>query len=557
MHRFQLMRSVLHFAAGAALAAAVAAVSLASPASAASAAAAAAGADRSLLPPPCRMQEPDREAKLDAVREFRRYFRKAKQESLQVEAVMTLEGNECREAAETLIGLLGHKVQPVRDAALGVLQTYQRQETFQQLIDELPKQRDATVAAVSIMVLGGSRIRAAVPAIEQAAGADGAATAVRYQAARALMAIGDAGTMGLFGKLLADADSLVRMAAADGVAALKLKELAEPTTALLTDPDWRVKTAAVEACAQIRPQAAVQPMIDLMREEGRLRTECADALFRITGLDFGVDPERWQEQWTKLMGIEGWRIPTDEELAKKAASRKKYEAFYGKKEQTNAFVGIPTTSTNVLFVIDVSGSMDDLVVEVDKFREYRDRRRFTIVQTELLNTIDTLSKNTNFNIVSFATDLKPWKKRLVPANVVNRDSAKAFVKRLKPIGGSEAQDLAQIGLGGSANLAAGKTNTLKALLYGFGIDPKKPRRGPITGFDKKSLKRPLDTIYFLSDGRPSVGVRIETDEILAEVRKHNEMFRIVIHAIAIGDFPKEFLEQLADENGGVFVDLGR
>jgi len=258
------------------------------------------------------------------------------------------------------------------------------------------------------------------------------------------------------------------------------------------------------------------------------------------------------------MSIEGWRIPTDEELAQKAATRKKYDALYGRKDgASNSFAGIPTTSTNVLFVIDVSGSMDDLVVEVDKFRDYRDRKRFTIVQTELLNTIESLSSDTNFNIVAFATDLKVWKTRLVPANVVSRDSAMSFVRRLKPLGGSESQELAMSGLGGAANLEEGKTNTLKALLYGFGVNPDKPPKAAVTGLDKNAIKQPLDTIYFLSDGRPSVGKLIETNEILAEVRKHNEQYRLVIHTIAIGDFQKEFLQQLAQDNGGVFVDLGR
>ena len=211
----------------------------------------------------------------------------------------------------------------------------------------------------------------------------------------------------------------------------------------------------------------------------------------------------------------------------------------------------------MLFVIDVSGSMDDLVVEVDKFRDYRDRKRFTIVQTELLNTLETLTADTNFNIVAFATDLKPWKKRLVPANIVNRESAKSFVRGLKPLGGSESQELAASGLGGAANLEAGKTNTLKALLFAFGVDPEKPSKAAVTGFDKNAIKRPLDTMYFLSDGRPSAGKLIETNEILAEVRKHNELYRIVIHTIAIGDFQKAFLKTLAEQNGGVFVDLGR
>jgi hypothetical protein len=96
----------------------------------------------------------------------------------------------------------------------------------------------------------------------------------------------------------------------------------------------------------------------------------------------------------------------------------------------------------VLFIIDVSGSMDDLVVEVEKFQGYKDRKRFTIVQTELINTIDTLTNETNFDILAFATDLHPWKKRLVPANIVNRDAAKAFVRGLQPLGGTESQDLA-------------------------------------------------------------------------------------------------------------------
>ncbi len=501
----------------------------------------------------------DLQARQDAVKEFRRYFKKAKEEALMVEAIMTLEGNECAAAAETLCGLLTHKVAAVQETSLAVLGGYREQETFQGRIDGLADEKDVRRAAVTIKVLGLAKLRAAVPAIAayvaDARRLDGG---VKYEAARALASIGDAGDGAMLKQFLEDAEPQVRMAACDAVAALKVAALKAEVTARLGDEAWQVQTAAIEAVAALRPQAAVQPLIGLMRESGRLRTECADALFRITALDFGVDPDKWQQQWDKLMAIDGWRIPTDEELAQKFASRKKYDAFYGKKEETNAFAGIPTTSTNVLFVIDVSGSMDDLVVEVDKFRGYKDRKRFTIVQTELLNTIDSLSAGTNFNIVAFASELHPWKKRLVPANVVNRDAARRFVERLKPIGGTEAQELARSGLGGSANLGAGKTNTLAALLFGFGIDPDKPKKkAAVTGYDKSAIKRPLDTIYFLSDGRPSIGALIEPMEIVQEVNKQNELFRIVIHAIAIGDFSKDFLAQLARDNGGVFVDLGR
>lgn len=508
------------------------------------------------LLPTC-LAQGDAEARADNVREFQRYFKKAKAERELVEAVMTLKGNECQLAAEELFKLLRHAMPAVQQAALTVLQTYQSPSTYEAWLAELPKTKDSEYAALVIKVAGRAKLRSAVDPIELVANDAKATPIVKFEAARALQAIGDPGKTALLGNLVVDKEPQVRMAALDAVAALKAKAHAKAVTAAIDDPEWQVQTAAVAAAAQLRPQEAVQPLIDLMRRTGRMRTECADALFKITGLDFGVDPDRWQEQWTSLMSIAGWRIPTDEELAKKAESRKKYDAFYGKKEETNKFAGIPTTSTNVLFIIDVSGSMDDLVVEVEKFQGYRDRKRFTIVQTELLNAIEGLTPETNFDIVAFATDLHPWKKRLVPANIVNKEAAKSFAKSLKPIGGNEAQDLAMSGLSGAANLEAGKTNTLKALCYAFGVDPDKPPKAAVTGFDKNAIKSPLDTVYFLSDGKPSIGKLIETNEILREVRKHNELYRMVIHTIAIGDFQKEFLMQLAQENGGVFVDLGR
>jgi hypothetical protein len=504
----------------------------------------------------CQAQEVPAE-RLDAVKEFTRYFKKFKEEALQVEAVMTLKGNECRPAAEELLKLLKHANAGVQQAALAVLETYRDPATWQQWIDELPKQKDMEQIALLLKVLGRARLAGAIPAIEAAAADAKATPAVRFEAARALQAIGQPGTAGLLGRLVGDADPLVRLAAAEAIGALKVAALGAEVARLLNDPEWQVQTVAITALAALRPQAAVQPLIDLMRKTGRLRTECAEALFRITGFDFGVDPDRWQDQWTKLMAIPGWRIPTDEELAKKAEARKRSDAYYGKKDEQNVFAGIPTTSTRVLFIIDVSSSMDDLVTEVEKFQNYRDRRRFTVVQTELLNTVEQLTPDTYFDIVSFATDVHPWKKRLVQANVVNREAAKTFVQRLKPIGGGDSQDLAAAGLGGAANLSAGKTNTLKALLYAFGIDPENPPKATLTGGGKAALRSELDTVYFLSDGRPSVGKLVDTREILAAVRRHNETFRYTIHTIAIGEFQKDFLRELAEQNGGVFVDLGR
>ncbi len=106
-------------------------------------------------------------------------------------------------------------------------------------------------------------------------------------------------------------------------------------------------------------------------------------------------------------------------------------------------------------------------------------------------------------------------------------------------------------------VAQGRTNTFKALMYPFNIDPDKAQKVSFTGgLSREFKKNKLDTVFFLSDGRPSIGKYVDTEGILKEVAKVNKVHRIVIHAIAIGQFQKEFLRTLAFQNGGEFVDLG-
>jgi Mg-chelatase subunit ChlD len=76
------------------------------------------------------------------------------------------------------------------------------------------------------------------------------------------------------------------------------------------------------------------------------------------------------------------------------------------------------------------------------------------------------------------------------------------------------------------------------------------------GRENREYETPIDTIFFLSDGRPSHGKFIEPDDVLREVRAANELRKVVIHTITLGEFEKDFMERLAAENGGTFVDLG-
>lgn len=503
----------------------------------------------------------DDEAKLEALKEFRKYFPTYREVAQQREAVFALKGQETVDAAQELVRLLEHRVPEVREAVLEVLGTYSDPRTFAPFLAELPKEKNAARRANLVEVFARAKVKEALPLLRAFASDKNVDAATKHQVARALQVLGtstDVDTREALAALLAHADPMVRVAAVDTTGSLRVKELGEALVPLLDDAAWQVQASAIQAVAKIRVQSAIDPLIAIMKKGGRLQQDAGVALERITALEFGFDTAAWEQQVAKLKSL-GWRIPTDEELEKAAQAKAVSDKRYGRTPAPGAaqFAQIQTTSTQILFIIDISGSMEDLVVEREKFQGYDDYSKFAIVRTELLRAIDSLQPNSNFNIVAFATELHPWKKTLVPANVINKDAARSWVRRLKPLGGKESQELAQAGLTASANIGAGKTNTYTALLSAFGVDPDKAPSGPSTGGQSVAARNRLDTVYFLSDGRPSTGKLVDTGEILKAITELNRSYKMVIHTIAIGEFQKEFLKDLAAHNGGVFVDLGR
>jgi hypothetical protein len=215
---------------------------------------------------------------------------------------------------------------------------------------------------------------------------------------------------------------------------------------------------------------------------------------------------------------------------------------------------VKTKSRHLLFVIDTSGSMEDLIAEPKNFklkdRAYKSLIKLDIVKDELCRTVDALEPEVRFDILTFATDVKFWKGTLIGANLVNKAAAKDFISHLKPIGGASQNFKARAGLGGSAGLAGGKTNTYAALMAAFDAS------NPSSGYDKRYTSD-IDTMFFLSDGVPSTGEYVEKDDILAEVRRVNSLRKIVINTISIGEMDHALMEQLATQNGGTAIDLGK
>ena len=483
----------------------------------------------------------------EIVKEFKKYFRKFKDTATRVEAIFSLEGADTPSVVDALAPILSDEDAEVVDAAVKILASFKERAAIDAVFARLAEEKKEPIRLGLLRSIGGGGYSGDGTALIECL--EDKSWTIRYRAVQALQARNERSAIPAIIALLQDKEPAVRCAALGALAAMREEQVIDLAITSLADEIWQVRASAAAALHDVRAQRSIEPLIARMEvEQGRLLEDYARALEEITAKNFGLRTEMWRKWWTGIASR--FVIPTDEELAKAKASRAENEERYSPPGSTS-YHGIETPSRSVLFIIDVSGSMENHVVETERFEDgdYPSFSRIDIVKTELQRTIEGLEPYVELNILSFATEVKPWKKKLVPCNVLNKRSALDWVGRLQAIGGTSKEDLARAGLTGAANLEAGKTNTFGALMQALGVAGR--------GARDSAYDVAVDTIFFLSDGRPTVGELIDPDDILEEVRAANELRKVVIHTIAIGEFQRAFMRDLARENGGVFVDLGR
>lgn len=488
------------------------------------------------------------DADKEAVKDFKKFYRKLKDPASQVEAVLTLLGNPSPSTVDALLPLLKSKEPDVGRAAARVLASFKVRPPIDRLLERFEKEKKEEIRVGMLIAMREGKYSGLGEVVREGLGDK--SWAVRRHTILALSATGDATLAPLLVPLSEDGEPAVRCAATDALAEVGAPETIQVGQALLADEVWQVRSSAIRSLGVVRSKSSVALLIarfDL--EEGRLLEDIGLSLDRITGRGLGGRIDRWKSFWEK--NGDRFEIPSDAELAKLLEAKKKNQARYVIPGSAS-FHGIDTPSRSILFVIDVSGSMENLVVDKERFEggDYPSWERMDIVKTELARTIEGLESYVKFGIVSFATDTKRWKKTLVSANVINKQSALDFIKKLEPLGGNSKVDLANAGLAGAANLGAGKTNTFGALALALGMED-------VGLYSKEKYLSDVDTIFFLSDGRPTHGKYIDTKDILARVTEANKIRKVVLHTIAIGNFNKEFMKSLAEWNGGAFVDLGK
>jgi HEAT repeat protein len=493
------------------------------------------------------------------VRDFKRYFKKSKETVERVEFVHSLEGIDDAEVAKVLLPVLKDKEPMVAAAAATVLELLPSPGSRAPLLKIVEKGKPPEQLGPILRAAARSKWVEFLPMLRPHLQNKDAG--VRLWAVRAVGNMRDGESLPMVVTLAGDdPNPLVRVAGIESMVQLgkgKVDLCLVPLLASLKDSNASVQVAGCLAMRTLRHLDAIPALLDRWENgDGIVLQHIYPTLLEITDLQFGADAAQWRRWWERAKNE--FKIPSDAKLAERQEERAKTAALYVPKGSSATFAGISTPSREVVFVIDVSGSMEDSVLDRDKFRKAGHSRfsKMDIIKKELIAAIGGLESNVNFTVHAFASTVHSWRSKLVPANGLNKKSAAAFVKGLKPIGGAAAQARASAGLKGSAGVEAGRTNTYQALMTGLGVANEKAMLA-ITRSAAAEVGEKGDTLFFFSDGLPTVGLLTDPDEILEAVRKFNEFRRIAIHAIAIGDFKKTWMRVLAEENNGQFVDLGR
>ncbi len=286
----------------------------------------------------------------------------------------------------------------------------------------------------------------------------------------------------------------------------------------LKDKDETVQITVIRILGRSRRRDVIEPLIALMvtldETRGGVWEDCGAALGRLTGqqLTYGLDFESWmsvQEDDFEVADPDAWapRVDTDD-------------------GSTVTFFGQSITLDNIVFIIDVSGSMETTdpfprgyggsTTRGDEEGPDVERMRIFRAKKELKKVLDALEPRVKFNILAYSSNVTEWKRggELHKASNANIQAAKDWVDGLD---------------------ADGVTVTDDALRQGLTIEG-------------------VQGIYLLSDGFATADGKnkIPTENILQIVQDGNRFRKAKIYTFGFEGADEELMVALARETGGSY-----
>jgi hypothetical protein len=302
------------------------------------------------------------------------------------------------------------------------------------------------------------------------------------------------------------------MGAAFALAEIRTPEAVAKLYELLRDRDWSVRAETLRHVTELRRKDVIPILIERMSQEtGRLRPDVYSALRILTGFDHGRLPDRWRKWWANEGAT--FELPTYEKAM--LAEDKRVNSAVEGGTKSEHFYGVRVQSERVVFVLDISGSMNLPVGangEDVSTAKPGAPPRIKRAKEELAKTVRKLPDGTLFNIIFFESEVIAFNTKLVRMTKAMRRKALRFI---------------------SDQFALRATALYPAIKLAFD-DPL------------------VDTIYLLSDGAPTVGEITDIADIREEVKRWNSARHVRIHGVAVGQ-DSTLLQWLTKDTGGRYL----
>ncbi len=270
-----------------------------------------------------------------------------------------------------------------------------------------------------------------------------------------------------------------------------------------------IKVSAIRAARTRKFKNAIPALIKTVEKHWGARDreffEAQMALIDMTGLNFeSIDD--WNKWW------EASKDSFDPTKVKKKGSGTSIEIK--KAEDSVEFFGKEVFSKNLLFIIDVSGSMRA------KDPSDPDNTRLERAKAQLNKAVKRLRRGTKFNIIAYSNTVRSWQKKMQISKKSALKKASDFVKGLQPIGLTHTDD----------------------------------------AIEKAFQDIRVDTIILLSDGVPAKqnqqNPQVLIEKILKWVKDNNSSRKIKIDTFGFEGGGAGglggFLKKLAEDNGGTY-----
>lgn len=353
-------------------------------------------------------------------------------------------------------------------------------------------------------------------------------------------------------ELLRDSEPNVRIAAANAIGTAMQPHVdetvgAEPDADTLATRDvaikrlgqvaardriWQARSAAAFALATMKCKAVIPELIKALDAELKRTKDpwamdvrlhrLLEGLTGQTAVRGSIKP--WKQFWKQ----EGptFRVRKKPEAGDAPQVDGKYDKFFD----------LEIESDRVLFVLDFSGSMSEPAEITQTATGAPPDQKMTkaeLVVREIKKMIMSLPDGAMCNLVVFSDDVRIWRAEggrpsLVKIDDEARDDLLGnFLDGLRPAGPTNLHDA----LGKALDFA------------GRGLHDKYYAAG-------------FDTLYVISDGAPTAGPVTDKLEIRRLVREANNLRKITINCVTMGDQnDTDFLRDMARENGGRHIHI--